>query len=147
MENNSPPLSESPSNSKYIDELTMKLLSNQTNYAKYLSKTDTLKYEEQQQFIKDCKTHKHDIISMTKTMCNNQDHTFGTDVDDAFNNYARTLVRYLEVKYRTEELQKEYEEKEDDEDTVFPYTIEEEGSEYEEPNRPIYTLDGFLKKK
>ena len=41
----------SPSDNKFIDELTMKLLTNQTNYAKYLYKNDSEKYEEQQQFL------------------------------------------------------------------------------------------------
>ena len=45
--------SRSPSDNKFIDEITMKLLTNKTNYAKYLYKTDNDKYEEQQQFIKD----------------------------------------------------------------------------------------------
>ena len=35
-------ISSSPQNDKYLNELTMKLLTNKTNYAKYLSKTENL---------------------------------------------------------------------------------------------------------
>ena len=54
---------------KFIDEITMKLLTNKTNYAKYLYKTDSDKYEEQLQFAVDCKVFYKDIISITKDMC------------------------------------------------------------------------------
>ena len=49
-----PRLGESPSDNKFIDEITMKLLSNHSGYAKYLSKTDESKHEEIQQFKIDC---------------------------------------------------------------------------------------------
>ena len=44
---------------------------------------------------------------MTDQMCKNN-FLYGSDVSDSFNNYARTLIRYLEVKNRSDELQKEY---------------------------------------
>ena len=44
-------ISSSPQNDKFLNELTMKLLTNKTNYAKYLSKTDNEKYEEHQEFM------------------------------------------------------------------------------------------------
>lgn len=137
----------SPSDNKFIDEITMKLLTNKTNYAKYLYKTDNDKYEEQQQFIKDCKTFHNEIISMTKDMCKNKENDFGSDVNDSFNNYARTIIRYLEVKQRSEDLQKEYQEHEvmnDDE----PFPLETE-SVNDDDNKSYNTgtMDMFVRKK
>ena len=114
-------ISSSPQNDKYLNELTMKLLTNKTNYAKYLSKTDTEKYEEHQEFIQDCKKFSPEILDITKKLCKNPEEDFGSDVKDAFNEYAHVLIRYLEVKERSDELQKEY-------DTMFPYSMNEESN-------------------
>ena len=105
----------------YMDELTMKLLTNKTNYAKYLLKTDTCKYEERQQFIKDCSTFKDSILDMSRQMCDNNDVEYTSDVTHAFDNYARTLIRYLEVKQRSDELQQNF--NNDDDDVMFPESI------------------------
>lgn len=123
------PLTSSSPNDKFLNELTMKLLTNKTSYAKYLHKTDNAKYEEEQQFIQDCNTHHKKIISITDDLCKDLNNEFGTDVKEAFDNYARTIVRYLEVKEKSDEIQKEYD---DEESTMFPYSIN--------------TMDNYLKK-
>ena len=79
-------LGESPSDNKFIDEITMKLLSNQSGYAKYLSKTDESKHEEIQQFKIDCNQFKGDILAMTRELLSCRDNEYGSDVNDAFNN-------------------------------------------------------------
>jgi len=111
---------------KYVDELTMKLLSNKTNYAKYLAMTDERKHEEQQQFIKDCIEYKSNILAMTRKMCNGEENEYGSDVSDSFEIYARTLIRYLEVKQSSDEAQKEYEELNDttDDNDIIPSVID-----------------------
>ena len=65
---------------KYIDELTMKLLLNKTNYAKYLSKTDSQKFEEQQQFILDCEKYQRPVVDMTKLMLRDSTISYSTEV-------------------------------------------------------------------
>ena len=140
-------LGTSPSDNKFIDEITMKLLTNKTNYAKYLYKTDNDRYEEQQQFIEDCKNFQYEIISMTKDMCKNKENEFGSEVNESFNNYARTIIRYLEVKQRSENLQKEYQEQEimkDDE----PFPLETENiNDDENQSYSTGTMDMFVRKK
>ena len=141
------PISESP-NDKFIDEITMKLLSNQTTYSKYLHKIDDSRYQEEQQFIEDCKTFKSDIQKITNELCKCKQHTYGSDVNEAFNNYARTLIRYLEVKQRSDELQKEYEEDESYEDEMFAFQSEnEEKKEQPKMSHPTGTMDRFLMRK
>ena len=135
-----PILNEPPSDNKFIDELTMKLLSNQSSYAKYLSKTDTLKYEEHQQFKVDCKNLKGDILSMTRELLTSKENEYGSSVNEAFNNYARILIRHLEVTKQSNDNQREYEEE------IFPYSMDEDNK----PNKrfeKMNTLDSFLKKK
>ena len=136
----------SPSDNKFIDELTMKLLTNQTNYAKYLYKNDSEKYEEQQQFIMDCNDYYHQIMNMTKDLCKQKENNYGSDVNQAFDNYARIVIRYLEVKQKSDEQQKEY-----NDDLIgeqFPDSIEDEESMNDyilHQNKG--TMDMFVKKK
>lgn len=138
----SPRLGETPSDNKFIDEITMKLLSNQTSYAKYLSKTDTLKYEEQKQFKVDCNNFKGDILSMTRELLACRDNEYGSDVNEAFNNYARILIRHLEVTKQSDENQREYEEDAE----MFPYSIDEDNKPPKKTYGKMNTLDLFLKK-
>jgi len=130
-----------PPENKYIDDLTIQLLLNKTNYAKYLSKTDTQKYEEQQQFVLDCERFRGPILDMTKRMTQDPTLTYSSEVYDAFNQYARILIRYLEVKERSDELQKEYDEgsDEDDSDVLFPSTMND-------PPNPLRTKKPAPKK-
>lgn len=108
-----------PVENKQVDELTMKLLSNRNNYAKYLAMTDERKHEAHQEFIKDCITYKTNILAMTSNMCKGRVNEYGSEVGDAFDTYAQTLIRYLEVKQRSDDAQKEYDQ-EDDDDVMFP---------------------------
>ena len=109
-ENNEECMEESPSTNKYIDDLTMKLLTNQTSYAKYVTKTDELAREEKAQFHEDCQTWKSNILTITRKLCNQEgEHQYGSDIVDSFDVYVRNIVRYLETKKRSDELQKEYE--------------------------------------
>lgn len=136
----------SPSDNKFIDELTMKLLTNQTNYAKYLYKNDSEKYEEQQQFIMDCNDFYHQIMNITKELCKQKENTYGSDVNQAFNNYARIVIRYLEVKQKSDEQQKEYHD--DLIEEQFPDSIEDEDKLNDYILHPKKgTMDMFVKKK
>ena len=90
-----PRFGETPPDNKYIDEITMKLMSNKTSYAKYLSKTDNAKYEEQRQFKEDCSIFKKDIAAMTKELLLCSDNEYGSDVNDAFNNYSNQNIAQL----------------------------------------------------
>jgi len=139
-----------PCDNKFVDELTMKLLSNKTNYAKYLAMTDTRKHEEQQQFIQDCRTYKDDMLDMTRRMCKNEDVEYSSDVTDAFDEYARTLIRYIEIKRRSDELQREYDKTlnksdDDDENTMFPVSIDEVKTKPRYTGRRS-TIDFFIRK-
>ena len=149
-ENKKTPMSESPSENKFIDELTMKLLSNQNGYAKYLSKTDTMKLEEQEQFKTDCFEQKNGILSMTQHLLSHETNDFGSDVNETFNNYARILIRHLEVKQRSDEIQKEYHYKnsdEDDENEMFPYSMDEADPKSKVKFDQMNSIDMFLRKK
>ena len=141
-------MAESPSTNKYIDDLTMKLLTNQTTYAKYVTKTEELAREEKVQFHEDCQTWKSNILTITRKLCNQEgEQQYGTDIVDSFDVYVRNIVRYLETKKRSDELQKEYEQDmEEQEEEMFPYEIEEQSQPSANTYKKMTTLDNFLKK-
>ncbi len=141
----SPRVDEPPSDNRYVDEITMKLLSNQSSYAKYLSKTDTMKFKEQQQFKVDCSNFKGNILSMTRELLACRNNEYGSDVNDAFDDYARILIRYLEVKQQSDEHQREYEEEEEYVE-MFPYSMDDT-KKPEKYFGNMNTLDLFLHKK
>ena len=79
-------------------------------------------------------------------MCKNKENEFGSDVNESFNNYARTIIRYLEVKQRSEDLQKEYQEQEimkDDE----PFPLETESIDEDNQAYKTGTMYMFVRKK
>jgi hypothetical protein len=132
---------------KHIDELTMKLLTNKTNYAKYLAITDEQKHEKHQRFVLDCIEHSADIVNMTRIMCKGENNEYGSNVSEAFDVYAQTLIRYLEVKQRSDEIQQGY----DAEDELFPHSMDEEYVKPKMKTKPTYnerrsTLDYFVRK-
>ncbi len=146
-ENEKTPVSESPSENKFIDELTMKLLSNQNGYAKYLANTDTMKMEEQEQFKKDCFEHNNDILFMTRELLSHEENDFGSDVNESFNNYTRILIRHLEVKQRSDEIQKGYYKSENDENEMFPYSMDEPDTKSYLKFNQMNSIDMLLRKK
>ena len=65
-------------------------------------------------------------------MCQNENNSYGSDVNESFNNYARSIIRYLEVKQKNEDLQKEYEHDDNyQESEMFPYQGESDNDSNE----------------
>jgi len=105
----------------YIDKLSMELLLNKTQYQKYLVKTDPQKYAEYQEFVDNCHRLRRPIVDITARLLDNpKRNTYSQDVSEAFQKYAQTLIRYLDIKEMTEQV-------EDldgsDEDMMFPASM------------------------
>ena len=121
-----------PSSNTFVDQITMELLLNKTNYQKYLSKSEPQKYAEYQEFLENCKKFRQPISNMTISLLNNQKRSiYNQEVIDAFDTYAKTLIRYLEIKEMTDNIQEMNSNL--DEDVLFPammdYAEEEDDNE------------------
>jgi hypothetical protein len=81
-----------------IDQLTLEMFMNKKQYHKYVSKTDTKKYEEHQEYLSNVAKYESRILSMTKELLKNPDHPITTDVNEAFENYIQTCIRYFRMK-------------------------------------------------
>ena len=156
-----------------IDKVTLELLMNKTNYNKYMEKTNPEKHKEQREFHQKIKKFGPRIQHLTRKFLENPDFQINLEMNDMLEGYARTFIKYLEMK----DLEKtccggggggEYFEKEKDEDILFDPTEmnsdddvdkanEEDAEDIEnasviavgEPSNPCfkYTMDMYTKKK
>jgi hypothetical protein len=150
-----------------IDKLTLELLMNKTNYNKYMEKTNPEKHKEQREFHQKIKKFGPRIQHLTRKFLENPDFQINLEMDDMLEGYARTFIKYLEMKDLEKTCSGCYE-KEKDEDILFDPTdmnsdddvgkaAEEDADDIEnasviavgEPSNPCfkYTMDMYTKKK
>jgi len=100
-----------------FDSLTIELLSNKTQYKKYiLSKENPEKYDEYIQFLKSCKKHQNSIQKLLEDLLIQPEHeSYNKEIKYAFEVFAKTCIKYLD----NNEEKKKYSFYEKDEDTLF----------------------------
>lgn len=109
------------SSNEYIDKLTLELLLNKSHYSKYLSNTDPEKYEKYKEFKSALRHRSDDIIGITNQLIDNPKSDIHLDINEAFEQYARSILTYLEMKELENHDQNEKygKQKEEEEDTMF----------------------------
>ena len=103
------------SNDDYINNITMNFLMNKSQHKKYISEEDPARYEREQKHIRTLKKHKNEIIELTRRLICEQDTQLTTDVNESFNDYTRTLLRYLKMK----DIEKKGYDNDSDDETLF----------------------------
>ena len=83
---------------EYIDKITLELLINKTQYNKYLSITDPAKYKKISEFSEKLGKYGDLIRSVTDEYCSNTKTQKSNEMDEMFINYAKTCIRYFEMK-------------------------------------------------
>jgi hypothetical protein len=128
----------------FIDKISLQFLLNKTHYQKYLAKTDPQLYAEKQDFLESCSQYRRPIVDMTAKLLDNPDYPhYSREVCDAFDKYAQTLIRYLEVKEKSDSIQKNFDSDGSDEDMLFP-----DDSTLKQPlQKCSHTLDRFVLRK
>ena len=79
-----------------LDKLTLELLMNKTNYKKYIEKTDPKKFDERQNFLARVRKYRGRILSLTEDYLENPDIQVTLDMNQAFDDYMKSAIRYLE---------------------------------------------------
>lgn len=140
-ETKSDPDDNSSTNDDYINNITMNFLMNKSQHQKYIYAENPERYEREQKHIRALKKHKNEIIDLTRRLICEPDTQITTDVNESFNDYTKTLLRYLKMK---DIENKGYDNNSDDE-TLFG-TIDEsddEDPEYKcEPKNDITSFWG-----
>jgi arylsulfatase A-like enzyme len=108
-----------------VDKLTMELLMNKSQYTKYLATQDPAKYAEVKEHQDKVEEHKDRIMELTLGYCDDKNKQVTTELDDAFRDYVKTCIKYLEMKAMENNYndvlfsEEQQEESESDEDVVF----------------------------
>jgi hypothetical protein len=133
------------SQNEHIDKLTLELLLNKNHYSKYLSKTDPEKYEKHKEFKAKLRKHSVDIVDITSQLIENPSSAPTSDIQECFDNYAKSMLRYFEMKELENTSECHHGTENTDEDMLF-------GAIDEEPKEPsasksFWGKDRVLKKE
>lgn len=100
-----------------IDKITLELLTNKNQYNKYLSKEDPRKFREHQEYLEKIEKFKGKISNLSKQFLENPEKSFNLEMDEMFSIFAKTCIKYLEMR----ELENEnlYNVEKQEEETLF----------------------------
>jgi hypothetical protein len=98
-----------------VDKITLELLMNKSQYSKYLSVKDPAKYEELQQHLEKVSKYKDQIMEFTHEYCEDHNTQKSLELNEAFTNYVKSCIKYIEMK----EFEEEPKYERDIEDTMF----------------------------
>lgn len=120
-------------NNDYINNITMNFLMNKSQHNKFISIEDPAKYEREQKHIRSLRKHQTEIVNLTKRLICEPDIQITTDVNESFNDYMRTLLRYLKMK----EIENKGYDNDSDDDMLFGNVDESEDEGRVESNCQI----------
>lgn len=120
-------------NNEYINNITMNFLMNKSQHKKFISTEDPAQYEREQKHIRSLRKHKNEIMDLTRRLICEPDTQITTDVNESFNDYTRTLLRYLKMK----EIENKGYDNDSGDDMLFGNVDESEDEEVTEPDSPM----------
>lgn len=98
-----------------VDKITLELLMNKSQYNKYLSIKDPNRYEEVQLHLEKVAKYRDRIMQIAEEYCENHTTQNSTELDEAFSNFLKSCIRFIEMK----ELEEEPKYEREIEDTLF----------------------------
>lgn len=119
-------------NNEYINNITMNFLMNKSQHKKFISTEDPAQYEREQKHIRSLRKHKNEIMDLTRRLICEPDTQITTDVNESFNDYTRTLLRYLKMK----EIENKGYDNNSDDDMLFGNVDESDDDSVMEPDSP-----------
>jgi hypothetical protein len=113
MENQTDKMSE-------LDKITFELLLNKNQYNRYLSVTNPQKLEEEHRFFEKIKKYRGGIVELFEDFLEDPKKGFNNELNEAFQGFARTCIKYLEnTDYEEKPAKHYYDEDEEDDDVLF----------------------------
>lgn len=106
--------SKGPSN-RYVNDITLNLLMNRCHHKKYISKTNPEEHIREQKHYSSLRKYKNQIIDITRELLSQPDKQITTDVNEIFEGYTKTLIRYFKMK----EIENKETYENSDEDVLF----------------------------
>ena len=121
--------SNSPSN-RYVNDITLNLLMNRCQHKKYISKTNPDEHKLEQKHYSSIRKYNHQILDITRELLSKPDKQITTDVNEIFEGYTKTLIRYFKMK----EIETKETYENSDEDVLFGNMDESDEEDTEKTN-------------
>ena len=83
---------------RFVNDITLNLLMNRSQHKKYISKTNPDEYKQEQKHFSSLRKYKTQILDITRELLSKPDKQITTDVNEIFEGYTKTLVRYFKMK-------------------------------------------------
>ena len=81
-----------------IDRITLELMTNRAHYKKYIANTDPIKHQESQDYLRNLEKFRGRILIATQDYLSDPDTSFNLEVNEAFQQFTKTMIRYFEMK-------------------------------------------------
>ena len=102
-----------------IDKITLELLTNKQQYNKYLSKEDPAKYKEHREYLEKIRKYKTKILNLSKQFLEDPETSFNLEMNEMFSIFAKTTIRYIELRELENENQYNNDREKEDEDEIL----------------------------
>lgn len=119
-----------PEKNAFVEQITLELLMNKSQYHKYVSKNNPDEFNKIQTQYDEIACYKDDILEVTEELLTNRYKNITTEVNDAFDGYVKTLINYFKMKEI--ENKNEYNKQDDEVDTLFDNIREQSEPEIRE---------------
>lgn len=101
----------------FVDQITLELLMNKSQYHKFVSKNNPDEFHKMQTHYDEIDNYKDDILKITKELLTNRYKNVSTEVNELFDGYVKALINHFKMKEI--ETKNEYNKYEQEVDTIF----------------------------
>ena len=87
-----------PVANEFVDKMTLELLMNKNHYHRYTAQTNPKRFAEIEAYRENLRAYREPILEMTKDLLSNPQKQINTDVNETFEHYTKSLIRYFKIK-------------------------------------------------
>lgn len=87
-----------PVSNDFVDKMTLELLMNKNHYNRYTAQTNPKRFAEIKEYAQNIQTYREPILEITHELMQNPQKQITTDVNEAFDQYMKSMIRYFKMK-------------------------------------------------
>jgi hypothetical protein len=81
-----------------LNKLTLAMFSNKGMYKKHLERSDPETYEKKCKYLSNIRKYRQKMSDLTTEFLENPEKDFNTEVNEMFEMFSNTLIRYIQMK-------------------------------------------------
>ena len=109
----------------YVDQITLELLMNKSQYHKFVSKNNPDEFNKIQNHYDEIDNYRDDIMELTKELLTSRYKNVSTEVNESFDAYVKSLINHFKMKEI--ETKNEYNKYDREVDTMFDEVEDQSG--------------------